>query len=338
MRFLIATGIYPPEVGGPAYYAKNLGDALREKGHHVNLGTFGALKRLPSGLRHLALFFKLIPHARSADVVIALDTFSAALPALFASRLFRKPLIVRTGGDFLWEQYVERTGDLLPLPLFYEKHRAFTLKERCMFALTRYLLHRATIVFSSVFQRDIWARAYGLDAKKTHLIENAVSGGLCETHAPAEKNFLAFGRDIKLKNTSHLYEAFTLAQQKIPGIVLETGQVPHSELMDKISCGYAVILPSVSEVSPNYILDAIRCGKPFILTKYSEYARLYGDLGLLVDPLDVNDIAEKIVQMCDETTYAELSRRISTRLLTRTYADVAEDFQELVKNMGFVNP
>ena len=333
MRFLIATGIYPPEVGGPAQYAKNLAESLREKGHQVDVGTFGALKKLPSGMRHLSLFFRLIPLTNRVDVVIALDTFSAALPALFAAKLFGTPLIVRTGGDFLWEQYVERTGDLVPLPFFYEKHRTFSLKERMYFALTKLLLRHATIVFSSVFQRDIWVRAYGLDTAKTCLIENAVSGALRETHTPVEKNFLAFGRDIKLKNTPHLYEAFTIAQQKVPGIVLETGQMPHKELMDKISHCYAVILPSISEVSPNYILDAIRSGKPFILTKYSEYARLYGDLGLIVDPLDVNDIAEKIVQMCDEVTHAELSRRISTRLLTRTYAELADDFVGLVKTL-----
>jgi glycosyltransferase involved in cell wall biosynthesis len=333
MRFLIATGIYPPEVGGPAQYAKNLADALRDKGHIVEIGTFGTLKRLPSGVRHLALFFRLIPLAARADVVIALDTFSAALPALLAAQLLRKSLIVRTGGDFLWEQYVERTGDLLPLPFFYDKHQPFTTKEKMIFTLTRYLVKHTTIVFSSVFQRDIWVKAYGLHAAQTRLIENAIPGGLCETHVPERKNFLALGRDIKLKNMPALRQAIEIAKKKVPDIALETGQVSHQELIDKISRGYAVILPSISEISPNYILDAIRCGKPFILTKYSEYARLYGDLGLLVDPLVVNDIAEKIVQMCDDETYAGLSRRISARLLTRTYAELADDFVALAKTI-----
>ena len=153
MRFLIATGIYPPEIGGPAYYAKNLADALREKGHTVDIGTFGVLRKLPTGIRHVALFLRLIPKIARADVVIALDTFSAAIPALFAAMLFRKPLIVRTGGDFVWEQYVERTGDLVPLLLFYEKHKPFSFKEKMYLALTRFLLKRAFIVFSSDFQK-----------------------------------------------------------------------------------------------------------------------------------------------------------------------------------------
>ena len=88
MRFLIATGIYPPEIGGPAYYAKSLAEALRAKGHTVDIGTFGALKELPTGLRHFLLFLQMIPAASQCDAVIALDTFSAALPAFFAAKLF----------------------------------------------------------------------------------------------------------------------------------------------------------------------------------------------------------------------------------------------------------
>src|ERR1043166_7495967 len=156
MRFLIATGIYPPEIGGPAYYAKNLSEALQAKGHTVDIGTFGTLKKFPTGIRHLLLFLKIIPEVSQADVVIALDTFSAAIPAYFAARLFRKPVIVRTGGDFLWEQYIERTGDLLPLPFFYEKHQPFSLLERMYFSMTKFLLPRVTLVFSTNFQKDLW--------------------------------------------------------------------------------------------------------------------------------------------------------------------------------------
>src|SRR3954470_21418159 len=166
MRFIIATGIYPPEIGGPAYYGKLLSEALEAKGHKVDIGTFGRLKELPTGIRHIALFLKILPETAEADVVIALDTFSAALPAFFAAKLFRKPVIVRTGGDFLWEQYAERTGDPLPLPFFYEKHQPFTTIERLYFSLTRFLLPRVTLVFSTNFQKNIWKDVYGLEEKK----------------------------------------------------------------------------------------------------------------------------------------------------------------------------
>lgn len=330
MRFLVATGIYPPEIGGPAYYAKNLAEALREKGHFVDIGTFGNLKELPTGIRHLALFFKMIPMASQADVVIALDTFSAALPAYFAAALFRKKLIVRTGGDFLWEQYIERTGDPLPLPFFYEKHLPFTRIEQVYFAVTKFIVTRSFVVFSTEFQKKIWTPIYGISEKMTSIVANAITGPL-PTQKPAKKNFLAYSRDLKLRNRELLKKAFEKAKETVPDIELEVGQLPQHVLFDRISEGYCLVLPSISDISPNYILDGLRAGKPFVMTKYSEYAETFKDLGLFVDPLDENDIVEKIVAMSDSTTYEAFVQKIRKFSFSRTYAELAEDFIQLAK-------
>ena len=118
MKILVATGIYPPDVGGPAYYAKELVDAFNVLGYEAKPITYGALMRFPTGLRHLLFFFRLIPKMFWAEKIIALDTFSVALPVAVASKIFRVPFVIRTGGDFVWEQYLERTGDLVPLKDF----------------------------------------------------------------------------------------------------------------------------------------------------------------------------------------------------------------------------
>lgn len=330
MRFLIATGIYPPEIGGPAYYAKNLADALRDKGHIVDIGTFGSLKALPTGLRHFALFLKMLPAAYGADVIVALDTFSAALPAHFAAALFRKKVLVRTGGDFLWEQYIERTGDPLPLPYFYDKHLPFTRMERIYFAITRYIVRRSFVIFSTDFQKKIWMTVYGLQEKDTCIVPNAITGPL-EAQVPKKKNFMAYGRDLKLRNREVLKKAFEKAKSKVLDIELEIGQVPQHVLFERIRQGYCLVLPSISDISPNYILDGLRAGKPFVMTKYSEYATTYAELGLFVDPLDEDDIAEKIVQMSDDGVHDGFVTRIKAKPLTRTYAELADDFLALAK-------
>lgn len=332
MRILIATGIYPPEVGGPAYYAKHLAEALRAKGHEVSVSTYGWLKKLPMGLRHIAYFLKLLSSAMKAERIIALDTFSVAVPAVWAGQLLRIPIIIRTGGDFLWEQYVERTGDMLPLPFFYERHKPFITKEKMVLRLTRYVLRHARIAFNSELQREVWCEAYGLDRAATFFIDNAAA----EPHAPlppSRKNFLWYTRGIRLKNGEKLHEAFVLAKQKVPDLVLETGQLPQEELLEKMRNCYAVILPSLTELGPNYILDAIRCGKPFIQTKYSGYAERFKDLGLTVDPLSAEDIAEKIVELCDPAVYQKLTTNIAAHSFTRTYADVADDFIALAQKI-----
>jgi len=61
MNLLISTGIYPPKIGGPAQYSKNLKDSLESMGHSVALSTFGLENYLPTGFRHLYFFLKVLP-------------------------------------------------------------------------------------------------------------------------------------------------------------------------------------------------------------------------------------------------------------------------------------
>ena len=55
----------------------------------------------------------------NADLILVLDTWSAAVPTMAACAIMRKRYVIRTGGDFLWESYVERTGDMVLFRDFY---------------------------------------------------------------------------------------------------------------------------------------------------------------------------------------------------------------------------
>src|SRR5689334_19581708 len=123
MRILISTGIYPPKIGGPAQYSKNLKETLEKKGNRVSLKTFDIEDRLPTGVRHLYFFLKIIPALLASKAAIILDTYSVGFPTVLACKLFGKKGVIRTGGDFLWEQYVERTGKKVLLSDFYESEK-----------------------------------------------------------------------------------------------------------------------------------------------------------------------------------------------------------------------
>ena len=333
MKIAIATGIYPPEAGGPAYYAQGLAEALRSKGHAVRTVTYGALKKLPSGVRHFAYLLRLAPKMLRADAVIALDTFSVELPAVIACGILRVPLVIRTGGDFLWEAYVERTNDPLPLPFFYEKHRPFTRKERIVFSLTRWTLaHANVIIFSTRMQRDLWVKAYGITPEKTRIIGNAVEAPL-SSEKPARQNFLWHVRPNAIKNGARAHVAFARAKAEHPGIMLEEGVMPKKKLLERMRSCYAVILPSLTEISPNYILDALRFRKPFIMDKYSGLAQWLAPYGLLVDPLDEADIARAIIELASTECYARACEKAAAFAFTRTYAEVADDFLGLIKTV-----
>lgn len=330
MRILIATGIYPPEIGGPSHYAKRLKEELEAQGHSVRVVLYGGLKKFPTGIRHLLYTLKLFWNVRGMDAVISLDTFSVAIPASIVARFTGKPMFCRAGGDFVWESYVERTKDLVPLPEFYAHRDRWNVKERISFRIVQWALASVRIVFTSEWLRDIWTREYGFDRARTHIVENAIEEKLT-AETPAKKNYLFCTREIALKNHTAFRRAFDIAQKENPDIELEEGTVPYNELLEKMRACYAVVLPSVSEVTPNYIIDALQCGKPFLLTKHSGYAERFGQYGVLVDPLSIEDMARGVHELADTARYNEITRKIANFNERHTYADIAHEYVQLLK-------
>ncbi|HEX7724209.1 MAG TPA: glycosyltransferase [Candidatus Paceibacterota bacterium] len=110
MKILVATGAYPPDIGGPATYSELLYNELPKRGVTCDVLSFGEVRHLPKIIRHLVYFGKVIWHARSSDVVFAQDTVSVGLPALFASLVLGKAFVVRVPGDYAWEQSTQRYG------------------------------------------------------------------------------------------------------------------------------------------------------------------------------------------------------------------------------------
>src|SRR6185295_2431645 len=101
MRILIATGIYPPDIGGPAQYARNLYETWKKAGHEVKVAAYRWERAFPPGVRHVLYFLKILRKGWNVDLILVLDTWSAAVPAMHACRIMRKPYMIRTGGDFL---------------------------------------------------------------------------------------------------------------------------------------------------------------------------------------------------------------------------------------------
>ncbi len=330
MRICIATGIYPPATSGPAQYAAALEREWATAGHTVTVVAYRLERRLPTGVRHLLFFARVLPAVARADFVLALDTFSVGLPAVAAARLFGKKIIIRTGGDFLYEQFVQRTGASMLLSKFYLEPRAFSLKEKIIFVLTRWTLcHASAIVFSTTWQGDIWMAPYNLAAQKIFIVENRFDKKISDEPARA-KNFIFATRDLAYKNIENFKSAFAAAQKIDPDISLDMHHdTPHAELMEKIKTCYAVVMPSLGEISPHVITDALRCNKPFILTRESGYAEKLKDVGVLVDPLSITDMTQKILWLADDASYAQAQARVREFNYTHSWAAIADELLKI---------
>ena len=85
-RILIATGLFPPEIGGPATYSKLLQDMLPDFGFWVTVLPFREVRRLPKLIRHVWYFWRVVRAGFYADIIFAQDPVSVGLPAALAAR------------------------------------------------------------------------------------------------------------------------------------------------------------------------------------------------------------------------------------------------------------
>ena len=334
MRILIVTGIFPPDIGGPAEYAKNIRDVWENQGHRVLVKVFNRGLRLPSGFRHLFFFLKLIIPVVKADFIFCPDTFSAAVPAVFASRLMGKKIILRTGGDFLWEWYVERTGDLVLLKNFYSTRMAkLSFKERIIYKLVKFALKNAdSVIFSTEWQRDIFLSTYNVDRSKTFIVENYY-GPKTKSYAPGKKIFVAGTRPLKWKNTERISRAFQKVKSANPEVIYNNVIYPRDKFLDTVSRSYAVIIASLGDISPNTILDAIRANRPFILTRETGLYEKLKDIALMVDPENIDDIAEKISMLCDPVIYETYRGKVARFTFTHTWEEIGNEIIDNFKSL-----
>lgn len=183
MNICIVTGIFPPDIGGPATYVSRLAQALVEEGHSVSVVTLGdeasdssfpvrrVSRRLPLPLRLLKLFFLLLREGRDADLwyINGLE-----LPAVLAGKMLRKRLVMKVVGDYAWERAMNQalTRDLIddfqmkPQPWKVELHKR----------LRAWLARRVDkLVTPSRYLKRI-VQGWGVPESRIHVIYNAVEG------------------------------------------------------------------------------------------------------------------------------------------------------------------
>jgi len=330
-KILIATPLFPPDVGGPSYYAEALTKELGGLGHTVDVVNFSAYKHLPSGVRHLAYLIALLRKGRGASFILGFDMFSVGIPTIIAGRILGVPHILRVSGDFLWER-ASGKGEALPFQTFYKERQQWGSSETFLFKVIGWALrHASGLIFQNEWQRNILTEIYGLSRVPQTIIHNSFPGVTLHPEY-AKKNFLWAGRNITLKNLPRLKEAMKKAQEKDSSLELTIiTALPQKELFARIQECYAVINPSLSEMNPNIVLEGVRFGKPFICTKETGVTEVLDGAGLFVDPEDVAAIEKAILELTKADTYRQYQAHIAKMNITHTYADIAKEI------LGFVD-
>ncbi|HDH03972.1 MAG TPA: hypothetical protein ENH22_00430 [Candidatus Campbellbacteria bacterium] len=334
MKILICTGIYPPDIGGPAKYAKNLREEFLRRGHKVEVLAYGLEKKLPLGIRHCFYFLRVLLNLPNTDLIIALDMFSTGFPAILAGKIFSKKTILRVGGDFLWETYVEATGSLIAFKDFYEKRTPLSLKFKIISFFQKFTLKNASaLAFNSAWQKVFFERIYRLDGRKNFVIENYY-GEKTGGEEPRERNFLFAGRRIKFKNLEMLEEIFEGLKAEGSAERLEIiDNLSQKDLREKIKNSYALITASISDFVPNFIIEGLAANKPFILTKECGLVEKLEGLGIFIDSFDKKAIKRAILSLLDGGNYNRYKERISDFNFTHSWQEIADEFLSIHKKL-----
>lgn len=212
LQILIATGIFPPDIGGPAAMIKPLAEALIKRGFGVKVLTYAREKSSADGrlkvfrvyfnygkiIAKLIYFLKLLYLSFQSDLVYVTDTYSVGYFAYVLKKYFKRPYVLRFAGDGAWEASVNlglTTDYILDfLDKTYGK-RIEDLKKR----RTSVMVNADQVIAVSNFLGRV-AVKIGVPEKKVNVIYNSIDFLNQSEAVPAEANTirLKYGETTKI--------------------------------------------------------------------------------------------------------------------------------------------
>jgi glycosyltransferase involved in cell wall biosynthesis len=346
MKVLIVSGIWPPDVGGPASHAPEVARWLQERGHEVEAVVTAdqtpppspfrvrhVSRALPPGVRHVAALRLIAARARRADVVYSTGMFGRSSLGAF---LARAPIVLKLTADPAFERARRRgfvDGEVDDFQRGGGGHRAAVLRV----ARNRAVGRAAHLVCPSAFMRDL-VISWGVPPDGVTLLPNpAPRASDAVTFEVGERPVLAFAG--RLTAQKDLGVALT-AMNELPGVrlliagdgperaALEAqagerveflGPLPRAGVLGLLRAADASILTSAWENFPHGVVESLAVGTPVIATRVGGVGEVVhdGENGLLVEPGDAQAFAAAVRRYLEDDD-------LRARLRAAAVASVAE--------------
>ena len=334
MNVLIVSGIWPPDVGGPASHAPELAAYLLGAGHQVEVvvtadrppaaedyPVHSVSRRIPTGARHLAVAALIAWHARSNDVVYATTMLRRAS---IGATLARRPFVVKVTTDEAYERARRMRlfdGSIQEFQTAHGDARVWALR-RSRTAAFRRAEHA---FFPSGFLREI-ALGWGIDRGRTSILPNPTP--VLPDFEPREALRARFGMTgptLVLAGRLTSAKAVPVALDavgRVDGVSLLVvgdgpdradlerrctqaglgervrflGSRPRDEVLSLFHAADAALLSSAWENFPHAVVEALAAGTPVIATAVGGVPEVVHDgrNGLLVPAGDPEALAEAI--------------------------------------------
>ncbi|RLA92846.1 MAG: hypothetical protein DRG25_05595, partial [Deltaproteobacteria bacterium] len=221
MKILIVTGVFPPDIGGPATYVPQVASALHDKGHKVTVVTLSdkvsseekgysfrvvrIRRRMFKPIRLLFTVGMIVKLGTQADVLFV---NGLALETTVANLILKKPIIIKVVGDFAWERSRSKGWVEDDFEKFQERHYGF--KVELLRALRSWWIGRANkvIVPSQYLAKKV--SGWNIPEKKIKVIYNAINipnqVHSVKIHFPRSFKVVTVGRLTPWKGVDKLIE------------------------------------------------------------------------------------------------------------------------------------
>jgi glycosyltransferase involved in cell wall biosynthesis len=342
VKVVVASGIWPPDVGGPATHSPELAGYLRGRGHDVRVLTTAAAapapvgypvhwvpRARPPGVRHLEYAARLAALTRRADVVYVNSVLTRGTLGA------RAPAVVKLTDDPAYER-AQRLGlyqgDLDGFQRFPGGLRVRALRRARDVALGR----AARVLCPSRYLAGLTAR-WGVDPDRVTVVENATPElGVLPSRDEARAQLGLDGAVLGFAGRLGAAKAIDVALRalaRVDGVTLVlagdgperaslealadelgltervrfAGALPREQVLALYRAADAALLSSAWENFPHSVVEALAVGTPVISTDVGGVAEAVEDgvNGLLVPAGDVERLAEAIDRLCSSPELRE---------------------------------
>lgn len=365
----MATGLYPPDIGGPATYTVFLEKHAARLGLTLVVVPFSRVRSYPPVIRHVLYCIELVRKSRGCDVIYALDTVSVGVPALLASVLTRRPLMLRVPGDYAWEQGQQRYGVTETLDEYLTHTNNYPIQVRFMAWLQlRVAKHASHIIVPSEYMKGV-VRGWGIDPRKITRIYSALKPIDVAQEEREGDSFVVTtaARLVPWKGVAALIEAVVaLHEEGVPislhimgdgmcrqelevqvarlsaeAFVHFLGALPRTELGSRLVASDAFVLNTSYEGLSHQLLEVMNLGVPIITTPVGGNVELitHEETGLMVQFNDVEALKGAIARLYKNSSLARsLAWRAQEAVQKFDENIVVEDFMILMRTLWKFSP
>jgi glycosyltransferase involved in cell wall biosynthesis len=334
LKVLVVSGIWPPDVGGPASHAPDVAAFLQGRGHELEVVTTAdalpsarpypvrfVSRTLPKGVVHVRVAVEIARRARSADVVYTTGMFGRSAAG---ATLARRPYVVKLTADPAFER-ARRRGIVGGNVDEFQNASGGAAVRALRLARDGELKRAAHVFTPSAYLREL-AVAWGVDPSRVSVLPNPAPR--VSVQPPRDELRRAFGmtgptlvfagRITAQKSLRVALEALArvdgvtlvlagegderpalerdVAELGLEQRVSFIGAQPRERVLELFAAADASILSSSWENFPHTVVEALAAGTPVLATATGGVAEVVrdGQNGLLVPPGDAVALGEAI--------------------------------------------